>query len=354
MPDQLIEAQQQETVHPGHCVQLAEQFLRRDLADKVLPTLTQNPSAYRETSEHFRTRQQSIEATLILGNCLYRLQQQEQAEQLFEQTALEAKQLKLPTLEALAYFQLGRHALLSHKFPKAQESLERLQAILQHAPVSNPLLPLYTRLLRAARQQWPEVFFELRRQDPWQIAIRTPDPQQLPEVQKWLVQEESRQLSGLLDENFQREGKDPLGRTGIQPDYNRIIDISSSELGDVAEALLQAAGGEQTPPRDLFNYLLAFVQAIPYQQLQSEDGRRGSGFLLPQQVLSNNRGDCDSKVTLLASLWRYLQPEIPLVLLFVPDHALLGVALPAQGAEETLTVAGGRWLLAEPDRKSVV
>ena len=207
---------------------------------------------------------------------------------------------------------------------------------------------LYTRLLRAARQQWPEVFFELRRQDPWQIAIRTPDPQQLPEVQKWLVQEESRQLSGLLDENFQREGKDPLGRTGIQPDYNRIIDISSSELGDVAEALLQAAGGEQTPPRDLFNYLLAFVQAIPYQQLQSEDGRRGSGFLLPQQVLSNNRGDCDSKVTLLASLWRYLQPEIPLVLLFVPDHALLSVALPAQGAEETLTVAGGRWLLAEP------
>ncbi len=207
---------------------------------------------------------------------------------------------------------------------------------------------LYTRLLRAARQQWPEVFFELRRQDPWQIAIRTPDPQQLPEVQKWLVQEESRQLSGLLDENFQREGKDPLGRTGIQPDYNRIIDISSSELGDVAEALLQAAGGEQTPPRDLFNYLLAFVQAIPYQQLQSEDGRRGSGFLLPQQVLSNNRGDCDSKVTLLASIWRYLQPEIPLVLLFVPDHALLGVALPAQGAEETLTVAGGRWLLAEP------
>ena len=207
---------------------------------------------------------------------------------------------------------------------------------------------LYTRLLRAARQQWPEVFFELRRQDPWQIAIRTPDPQQLPEVQKWLVQEESRQLSGLLDENFQREGKDPLGRTGIQPDYNRIIDISSSELGDVAETLLQAAGGEQTPPRDLFNYLLAFVQAIPYQQLQSEDGRRGSGFLLPQQVLSNNRGDCDSKVTLLASLWRYLQPEIPLVLLFVPDHALLGVALPAQGAEETLTVAGGRWLLAEP------
>ena len=151
MPDQLIEAQQQETVHPGHCAQLAGQFLRRDLADKVLPTLTQNPSAYRETSEHFRTRQQSIEATLILGNCLYRLQQQEQADRLFEQAAQESRQLKLPTLEALAYFQLGRHALLSQKkYSKAQESLQKLQAIQQHAPVSNPLLPLYTRLLQTS------------------------------------------------------------------------------------------------------------------------------------------------------------------------------------------------------------
>ena len=139
-----------------------------------------------------------------------------------------------------------------------------------------------------------------------------------------------------------------LSRTGYTGEDGFELYHAASEATRLAEALLQAAGGEQTPPRDLFNYLLAFVQAIPYQQLQSEDGRRGSGFLLPQQVLSNNRGDCDSKVTLLASLWRYLQPEIPLVLLFVPDHALLGVALPAQGAEETLTVAGGRWLLAEP------
>ena len=207
---------------------------------------------------------------------------------------------------------------------------------------------LYTRLLQSARQQWPEVFFELHRQEPWQIAIRTPDPKQLPEVQKWLVQEESTQLAALLAENFQREGKDALGQSGIQPDYNRIIDISSSELGDVAEALLQAAGGEQTPPRDLLNYLLVFVQSIPYQQLQSDDGERGTGFLLPYQVLANNQGDCDSKVTLLASLWRYLKPEIPQVLLFVPNHALLGIALPARGQDETAPAAGRRWLLVEP------
>lgn len=43
MPDPLVEAQQQEVVHPERCIQLSRQFLQRELADKMLPTLTQNP-----------------------------------------------------------------------------------------------------------------------------------------------------------------------------------------------------------------------------------------------------------------------------------------------------------------------
>lgn len=53
-------------------------------------------------------------------------------------------------------------------------------------------------------------------------------------------------------------------------------------------------------------------------------------------------------MALLASLWRYLKPEIPQVLLFVPDHALLGIALPTRGQDETASAAGRRWLLVEP------
>ncbi len=207
---------------------------------------------------------------------------------------------------------------------------------------------LYTRLLRSARQQWPEVRFELKRQDPWSLAIHTPDPAQLAEVQQWLASEEKSQFDLLLKENYLIATSDPLGQAGIKPDHVRIIDTSSSELGDVAEALLQAAGGEQVEPRQLLNYLLAFVQSIPYDRLQSSGGQRGTGYLLPRQVLENNSGDCDSKVALLASLWRYLKPEIPQVLLFVPDHALLGIALPAQGQDETLVAGGYALLLLEP------
>ena len=207
---------------------------------------------------------------------------------------------------------------------------------------------LYTRLLRSARQQWPEVRFELKRQDPWSLAIHTPDPAQLAEVQQWLAKEEKTEFDNLLKENYLIASSDPLGQAGIKPDHVRIIDTSSSELGDVAEALLQAAGGEQVEPRQLLNYLLAFVQSIPYDRLQSSGGQRGTGYLLPRQVLENNSGDCDSKVALLASLWRYLKPEIPQVLLFVPDHALMGIALPAQGQDETLVAGGYSLLLLEP------
>lgn len=207
---------------------------------------------------------------------------------------------------------------------------------------------LYTRLLRSARQQWPEVRFELQRQDPWRLAIHTREPTQLAEVQQWLANEEKSQFDLLLKENYLIATNDTLGQAGIKPDHVRIIDTSSSELGDVAEALLQAAGGEQVEPRQLLDFLLAFVQSIPYDPLQSTDGQRGTGYLLPRQVLETNRGDCDSKVALLASLWRYLKPEIPQVLLFVPDHALLGIALPAQSQDETLVAAGYTLLLLEP------
>ena len=61
-----------------------------------------------------------------------------------------------------------------------------------------------------------------------------------------------------------------------------------------------------------------------------------------------NLGDCDSKVALLATLFQYLHPEIAQRLIFVPNHALLAVALPAQPGDEQLTIEGQGYLLLEP------
>lgn len=213
---------------------------------------------------------------------------------------------------------------------------------------------LYTRVLQAASQQWPDARLRVEPGGDWPIAIHTGDGKQLPEIRSWLDQQMQQELATLLKESYLQQASGPWGENGIRPDYARLIEESSSELGDVAEALLQLAGGEQADPRTRLQWLLLFVQTIPYQTLQSRDGLRGSGFLLPRQVLLENRGDCDSKSALLASLWRYLQPDIPSRMVLVPEHALLALALPAAPGEETLTVDGQPWLLVEPTGPAVL
>lgn len=206
---------------------------------------------------------------------------------------------------------------------------------------------LLTTLIQQAGQQWPGVRFYV---NPAGDGLRfvANDPAQQPEVAKWLLDTRQQLLHELLQQGYLQQGADAWGSAGILPDYARIIEETSSEIGDTAEALLQAAGGEQTPPRQRMAWLLAFVQSIPWARLESQDGTRGSGFLLPREVLAQNRGDCDSKATLLAALWRYLQPEIPTRIVLMPGHAALAVGLPAAPGEETVTAEGFPWLLLEP------
>lgn len=206
---------------------------------------------------------------------------------------------------------------------------------------------LLTTLIQQAGQQWPGVRFYVT---PNTDSVRfvASDPAQQPDVAKWLLDTRQQLLQSLLQQSYLQRGQDAWGNAGILPDYARIIEETSSEIGDTAEAMLQAAGGEQTPPRQRMAWLLAFVQSIPWAALSSDDGSRGSGFLLPREVLAQNRGDCDSKVTLLAALWRYLQPEIPTRIVLMPGHAALAVGLPAAPGEETVTDNNVAWLLLEP------
>lgn len=207
---------------------------------------------------------------------------------------------------------------------------------------------LYSRILAAARQEWPDVLFRLEKTPRWSLSYRHVPADQQEKLGSWLAAQEQEQFQALLKERYLIESVDAMGRPGLKPDHVRIIEESGSELGSVAEALLAAAGGEQTEPRTLLAWLLAFVQDIPYNALESEDGSRGTGYLLPRQVLVQNRGDCDSKVALLAALFQYLHPEIAQRLIFVPNHALLAVALPAQAGDEQLVIEGQSYLLLEP------
>jgi len=64
--------------------------------------------------------------------------------------------------------------------------------------------------------------------------------------------------------------------------------------------------------------------------------------------LWENQGDCDSKVTLFASLLRSLIPKVSVALVFINNHALIGISIPARANEQTITVNGVTYLLADP------
>lgn len=68
----------------------------------------------------------------------------------------------------------------------------------------------------------------------------------------------------------------------------------------------------------------------------------------PLSVVANNQGDCDSKTVLMASLIRSLIPDVKMVMIFLPSHALLGISLPFRTDEETLDIDGVDYLLMEP------
>ncbi len=151
MPEVLVQAQRQGLGHPKLCVQLSQEFLQRELVDNNYSSFSRNPNSYRETDAHYRTRQQSIEARIINGVCLSRLEQFDAADRSLDHAQQEAGVLKLATLEAIAHYQLGKNFLLrpdGHE--QAKQHQIQMQELVTQAPLSNPQLPLYAQLLRAA------------------------------------------------------------------------------------------------------------------------------------------------------------------------------------------------------------
>ncbi|MGL4206232.1 MAG: hypothetical protein ACRCRW_08985 [Aeromonadaceae bacterium] len=151
MPEVLVQAQRQGLGHPELCVQLSQGFLQRELVDKHFSAFSRDPNSYRETAAHYRTRQQSIEARLINGVCLSRLEQYDAADRTLDHAQQEASVLKLATLEAIAHYHLARNFLLRpHGAEQAKSHLVTMQKLVRQEALSNPQLPLYAQLLHAA------------------------------------------------------------------------------------------------------------------------------------------------------------------------------------------------------------
>ena len=135
------------------------------------------------------------------------------------------------------------------------------------------------------------------------------------------------------------------GQRGLIPDHLYYISASIPALAPVAATLkLQRSGAN---PRPTAEWLLGWVQGIPYETMDNRFGNNSADFRPPLTVLQEHRGDCDAKAALLAALLRARFPRLGLTLVYLPEHALLGIDLPHSRGEQYLQWQGQRMLLAE-------
>ncbi len=134
--------------------------------------------------------------------------------------------------------------------------------------------------------------------------------------------------------------------TGIKPNHVKVANDSVKDLKPLKPLILDKVSAENI--RKATNYTLGFVQSIPYSTLNSRRTSSGAGFNPPLRLLWENQGDCDSKVTLTASLLRSLMPRIKMVLVFIDQHALIGIDVKPKAGEATISLDKTTYVLAEP------
>jgi hypothetical protein len=127
----------------------------------------------------------------------------------------------------------------------------------------------------------------------------------------------------------------------LQLDYEGLAARAADPLAGCYRALRWAAG--RGADRRLLEIALAFLQEIPYEvPPDTARGRRTYGLYTPTEVLVGNHGDCDSKAVTFAALWRRV--EVPLLLVRVPGHVLLGVGV-SPGPGERFVRLGNRYFV---------
>ena len=133
---------------------------------------------------------------------------------------------------------------------------------------------------------------------------------------------------------------------GVKPDHVRIADASADDLKPIKPLILDQVSIRNI--RQVTEFVLSFVQSIPYSTLESRVTSSGAGFNPPLKLLWQNQGDCDSKLTLTAALLRTLMPRIKLLMVYIDQHAFIGINIPVKAGELTLTHDNLMYVLAEP------
>lgn len=170
---------------------------------------------------------------------------------------------------------------------------------------------------------------------------------QVTQLREALDQTYTTSLQSYAKQNYYRATLEGPNRAVIQPDHPAIAARYVNAMRPVAQAIREQVPGAADSPRAFINAALTWLQSIPYDTLQNRATSNGAGFQTPYGLIGMNLGDCDTKATALAALIRSVYPSLPLAIVYVPEHAFLGIGLPQAREDFALRTEQGTFVLAD-------
>ena len=136
-------------------------------------------------------------------------------------------------------------------------------------------------------------------------------------------------------------------RGRLQPDHARLVQDYTDDLAPLATALARGLDLEDPDDQRAFvRRALCFVQSIPYEQRKR--GKDYAGYRRPLAVLGATKGDCDSKSVLYLAILRAALPDLPVAVMYIPNHAFVAVGIEKQKGDLSVRVDGVKMIVAEP------
>ncbi len=158
---------------------------------------------------------------------------------------------------------------------------------------------------------------------------------------KKALKEAERVQEEALDEFLAANDYIKLKGDRISFDHATLVSEYADDVRAVARALAEGTDSD----REFAERALSFVQAIPYEKKKSGGD---AGYRRPLSVIARNKGDCDSKAVLYLALLRIRNPDLPVAVVYIKDHMLVGVGMDAQSGDRTFRRDGQTYLFAEP------
>lgn len=190
-----------------------------------------------------------------------------------------------------------------------------------------------------------QIFYR-QQQGKFLIEAKGVDKDKVAEAYQALIKVQNEVTQKYLKQTYYQAFTNHEQISGIKVDHVNIANNSVEDLKILKPLILDHVSIKNI--RKVTNYVLGFVQSIPYSTLESRITSSGAGFNPPLKVLWENQGDCDSKMTLTVALLRALMPRIEMALIYIDEHAFIGINIPEGVGEVTIEHNKVTYLLADP------